>query len=496
MNFIQVHYHNRTGGVFKVMKHYAAAFRACRNEPGDRNIIMCSVDPSLVTGKCAAELYHIPHCDYHSFRSEDAFYRIRKRLVDCLENSIKTGTGEHPVYVVGHNMSLGKNCALTSAFTHCVKKYRRNKSAVRFVSVIHDLAEEGRTAQLDEIARICRFRKCFERELYPDYGNIRYIALNMRTSGVLKAAGLPVEMLPNPVRVRRLPDFPGSKWKVHMDDALCALAARDNTRFDPGQQTVLYPVRILGRKNIYEALMVSCVFMGANLIAGGPGKTGRDTKLFAEIKNFCIEKKLNAVFDINRIHELLPRSMKKFPVFPLCMTFADSCITTAVAEGFGYALYEPWLYDKAVCGRKACGMTPPDGFLTSTLYERLPVPIEWIDIERVRHKYYTILSRYYMQHSGISFPQFADYFDARCISRKMIDFAACDYHAQTVVLRRILDNPESACVVFNRAGGALQDIFDHKAHGPEFISTNKRIIESRLSYPAFIQSFKKNIISD
>ncbi|MBD3344106.1 MAG: hypothetical protein GF401_03485 [Chitinivibrionales bacterium] len=492
--FIQIHYHNRIGGVTKVMEHYAEAFNRCRHSGEAQNIIICSLIERKNCFKSGVRLIHAPDCDYHSYRSGVVFEKCRRRLVSLLVNIIENHELKLPVCVVGHNMTLGKNCALTSAFAELCKKYRSPSSMVQFVSVIHDLAEEGRMRMLDEIERVAGFRKKFKSEIYPETGNVRFVVLNHRTAQVLNTAGVISRQVPNPVFPPPIDTSLSPKDKEYIQNALVRLAAEDATRFDPSKRIVFYPVRILGRKNVVESILYGCVMLKANLVIGGTGKTRADIKLFDTIKEFCRRNALTVVFDVNRISSLLPSYMKSLPVFPLLISLCDVCITTSVAEGFGYAFFEPWLYNKVVTGRKAKGFSSPEAFDTSLFYSRLPVPAEWISAAKLKKKYFSALKRHYRLSEYASFKKFSAHFDKKMLQTNTLDFAECDIENQLAVLDRLLKDPYSLERLKNSLDNHLQKLHS-SLYCSMIVAANKKAVEDALSYPAFIQSFKKIILN-
>jgi hypothetical protein len=68
-------------------------------------------------------------------------------------------------------------------------------------------------------------------------------------------------------------------------------------------------------------------------------------------------------------------------------------MSTSINEGFGYALYEPWLYGKALIGRKPLGLTPEANVALPGLYERLPVPAAWVSLPRIVQQYHQAMTR-------------------------------------------------------------------------------------------------------
>jgi len=78
--------------------------------------------------------------------------------------------------------------------------------------------------------------------------------------------------------------------------------------------------------------------------------------------------------------------MKGNPIANLYV-ISEMVITTSIAEGFGYALYEPWMYGKAVFGRRPLHFSYIEGVNGSLLYDRLPVPESWVKVDDIIKKY-------------------------------------------------------------------------------------------------------------
>jgi hypothetical protein len=73
--------------------------------------------------------------------------------------------------------------------------------------------------------------------------------------------------------------------------------------------------------------------------------------------------------------------------FSALIAASHALVTTSVAEGFGLAFLEPWLGGRALAGRDLPEITRDfraSGIRLDGLYERLLVPLSWIDAERLR----------------------------------------------------------------------------------------------------------------
>ena len=142
-SLVQVHYHDRLAGVNKVIGLYAKAFRNLGNGRASKNLVVCA-QCKAGTDFRPAKVKDTPFCDYQTFASKSHFDRIKASLVESLDNVLKARNLKRPVCVIGHNLSIGKNCGLSAAFAEIARRYAGEKDDIRFYSVIHDFAEEGR----------------------------------------------------------------------------------------------------------------------------------------------------------------------------------------------------------------------------------------------------------------------------------------------------------------------------------------------------------------
>ena len=129
---------------------------------------------------------------------------------------------------------------------------------------------------------------------------------------------------------------------------------------------------------------------------------------------------------------------------------AAALISTSIAEGFGLAFLEPWLEGKMLIGRKLPEITrdfEEEGLDLSMLYDRLPVPIEWIGeasfckaLESAMRESYTAYAR----------PWNRDYLEQALRSLIIdgtVDFGVLDEALQQKVIRHIHSNPASAAAL-------------------------------------------------
>ncbi|MGB5984142.1 MAG: hypothetical protein WBG37_02475, partial [Desulfobacterales bacterium] len=291
-----------------------------------------------------------------------------------------------------HNPTLAKN----RDFLGVLKILQQQ--GVRLFLQIHDFAEDGRP------------RHYFEED-YPE--NCHYGVINSRDYGLLRAAGL------KPVGLHRIDNCVPS-LKIKNDKHLpCNL--------------VLYPVRAIPRKNIGEAILLSIFFpQGQSLAVTLPPTSKIDMLPYLSWQAFCRTQNLKVIFEAGLHHD-----------FGGLMGGADFILSTSISEGFGFCFLEPWLAGKVVWGRglpDICGDFSERGIGLNHLYNRLQVPLSWLDGEDFQQRWRAALG-----HCARRFklPWESGALDrawAAVTRGGRIDFGLLDEPAQRGVLARLLAN--------------------------------------------------------
>lgn len=80
-SLVQIHYHDRPGGVRQVMHWYSKCFTSTHSD------VSCNVWFSTQSGtymyrNCTG--FNVPYADYHQFRSEQSFKKVTERLTSQL----------------------------------------------------------------------------------------------------------------------------------------------------------------------------------------------------------------------------------------------------------------------------------------------------------------------------------------------------------------------------------------------------------------------------
>ncbi len=490
-SFVQIHYHDRPGGVTTVMRLYAQAFRRIAGAGTARSVAVCAGSGGRLGG--AVRVVAEPACDYAEFRSKRAFLSVREQLIDRLQSVVDDPALARPVCVVGHNLSLGKNLALTSAFA-ALARGRGGGDDIRFFSVVHDFAEEGRCDMMRNIRRAASWGWAIRRDMYPSEYGVRFVAFNRRNHRLLRAAKAAAFFLPNPVE-EASPIRLSRRQRAGIEAGLSALARSDGTCFYPQRATVFYPVRVVSRKNVAEAIILCCVLSRANLIIGPCGTSRGDKALFETLRSLCRQHGLGVVFDVERLASKLPGSMGGTSgVVPLLYAYCDCAVSTSVAEGFGYALYEPWLHGKAVFGRRPLGLTVPDTMDMDHLYEGFWVSEKLVSVSRLARQYRHGMRVCFGRAAvGSSLKAFEKRLRREFVRNGCLDFGVLDLAQQLSILQRV------ACDAGVRGKGlwdpiridGRRGILDHRSGvGKAMVERNRRAVHVQFCRKAFDQAFK------
>jgi glycosyltransferase involved in cell wall biosynthesis len=480
-SLVQIHYHNRPGGVSAVMEQYAGAFRAAA---GDRGvcIVVCASDRAgrRIPGM---EVANVNACGYRTFRSAASFRAAAGALLARIEKVALDPALPRPIYVVGHNLTLCKNAALSQAFALLALRQADRSDTIRFFSVVHDFAEEGRCDLMAQAHFLERRGVRILDALYPVSRNLRYVAVSARTLRVLRHAGLDACLVPNLVALPA--PRPGARpaGRVH------TIWKRTNR-----EPVLFYPGRIIARKNPVEAIILAQFFLSANLVLGEDGTSVADRALCRRLRHVCSRYNVRASF--GGLGKKRRGKTVSAETYSRMYQAADACISTSVLEGFGYALYEPWLHNKAVIGRIPSGLSPDEIPDASCLYERFLVPQEWVDVPGLRKRYYARMRLCFgtpLLRRG--FAGFSKQFDAAFIRGAGIDFGCLDSATQCALLEAVCSSgallshwkqafPCQTRVLANSWSGALRS-------SARIAAANRKRIEAQHGTAAFAASLAR-----
>ena len=355
---IQVHYHLRNGGVRRVMEELSNSFL---NLIPSGQSIFCVGGKNSNQNNSNAQIYHYAQLDYCDNIIEDELKAQSAKIHEFLLTIINKSMLSGPVLVLGQNINLSKNLALSLAFSQLVEECK-SSDQVRFSIMVHDLAEENRPDRMTVIRAAETAGLPARKMLWP---NCHYISVNKRNLRILELAGYSASYLPNRI------SFDPKTCNIDKNALMRALhkvASSDKISIQNDGGIIFYPVRVIERKNLPEAILVFTILTKNILLVGSCGHGDSDRSSFVRLKKLVSRLKLPVIFEADRISSICNAGFSS--LYLIC----DHAISTAKSEGFGYGIYEPYLYGKKLAGRLPHGLEE-DGIIDlSNLYHSLPIP--------------------------------------------------------------------------------------------------------------------------
>ncbi len=386
MRIAFIHFHLKTGGVTSVIARQVEAVRKF----GGQAVILSGEPPARPMG---CNVIVIPQLAYDQpGRQTERADTVARRISTSLEDHWPGG----PDVVHVHNPTLSKNRRL-QAVLKCLQH-----SGCRLLCQIHDFAEDGRPDFF------------FNEEYVAD---CHYAVLNRRDYDLLRSAGLKapgLHLLSNPI---------------------VPLPKTDAAQSGSDDGEILYPVRAIRRKNIGEALLLSCYFdPPATLAVTLPPNSPADCISYAQWRSFVLENDLKARFDAGLKAD-----------FNVLVARCRYVLTTSVSEGFGFTFLEPWTVDKPLWGRllpDICADFIEKGLVLDSLYERLSVPLDFFNHRELCRRWQSAWCSAAVRF-GIAVAPDAVQSEWQEISAEgMIDFGLLDERAQRQVIAHIIVNSD------------------------------------------------------
>ncbi|MCF7849978.1 MAG: hypothetical protein K9M45_14085 [Kiritimatiellales bacterium] len=425
-----VHYHLRPGGVTRVIERAVKAL-------GD------SVELVIIPGESAR-----PNAPLVAFSEpfQALKYSNRKfpdigKLTDELRFTARCLLGRDPDIWHIHNHSLGKNSAVPQIV------WQLANEGCRLLLQPHDFAEDGRPENYRLLRRNIGADK-LNATLYPVADHVYYAPINSRDKTFLLNAGITnVHSLPNAA-----PPFPKSSAQP-----------------PPDHRVFVYPARAIRRKNIGEFLLWSLLAdEGDRFVSTLAPKNPHVRPLYDEWVRFAAELNLPVEFDAgNRVP------------FEELVHGSTALISTSIAEGFGLAFLEPWMAEKMLWGRNIPEITSDfaaEGLELSALYDRLPMPIDWVGEEDFFQALETAMQTSYAAYSKPWNPDYFEQAKAALVVDGKVDFGILSEPLQRRVIRHIAENPADRNEVRS---------FSFDATDEDLIGDNRHIVEERYGLHAY-----------
>ncbi|MBK1619465.1 hypothetical protein CKO42_13660 [Lamprobacter modestohalophilus] len=443
MRIAIVHFHLQTGGVTRVIQHACAALASAGH-----SVVVLSGEPPQQPGSLAARVEVVSALGYEERRQPLG----ASALQQAMEQAAARALGGPPDLWHIHNHCLGKNLALPEALR------RLAEAGHRLLLQPHDFAEDGRPALYRRMLETIGAQDGagLSAHLYPVAPQIHYATLNERDHGFLAAAGVPstqLHRLPNAVSFAGEQDSRASRPPSSQQTA----ARSDHRRW-------LYPTRAIRRKNLGELLLWAAL--------ADPEDRFATTQAPQNPLEQPIYQRWVALAQALALPVDLALGAGNSD-FGALLASSHALMTTSVAEGFGLAFLEPWLIGRPLAGRDLPEITADfraDGLDLSGLYQRLPVPLDWLDAAALRRRLDQALAA---AASAYSREREADDLErtwrAAVDEEGRVDFGRLDEDAQTQVLRHVRADPA--------AGSALDATSPPLTADAELIARNQAVVE-------------------
>ncbi len=409
-----VHYHLKRGGVTRVIE---STLRGLESLPGS---IQCVV----LAGEVPAEVsFRQQAVTVAGLRYSNAQPQTPspETLLAQLQDAATNALGDAPDVWHIHNHSLGKN----SSIPELVARLAEDGAAV--LLQMHDFAEDGRPENYQLIPSAQR--------LYPETARVHYAVINARDAAFVGDMGVAADclhLLPNPVEGSPV-DPRGSTPSIReqaSNPIRAALAA---------ERLFLYPVRAVRRKNFGEMLLWAALADTGDVFATTLGPTNRNyVAAYERWKALAASLDLPVKFAIGETHD--------WP-FESIMAAATAILSTSIAEGFGLAFLEPWLYGKAIVGRDLPLITADfqaSGIHLDSLYDGLGIPLDWIDLDALHADIESGLRVAYATYQVALPPDATERaLAAITLPDGRIDFGGLNEKQQERIIKRVVEDPSA-----------------------------------------------------
>ena len=194
------------------------------------------------------------------------------------------------------------------------------------------------------------FKKTFDdfESIYPQTDNVSFITLTNTDKERLIQKGLKnVNVIPNSIIISDFSTTPEKPLKLRE-------TFEEQGIIESNEKIISYPVRVLKRKNIEEAMLLTKILnleCPYRLIVTVP----LDKEYEKEILDLA--EKYNIPCSIGQAVEYISFDKKDDFTITDLYKISDLVVSTSITEGFGFAFVEPWLAETPVIGRKISSVT-------------------------------------------------------------------------------------------------------------------------------------------
>ena len=425
MKIAFLHYHLNTGGVTTVIRQQVDALKDICDI-----MVFTGESPSRPLPVKTVTLSGVGYD--RSLTPEDTPERTAKFIITEIQN--KYGGLCDVLHV--HNPLLAKN-------KHFLKILNLLQQAgIRLFMHIHDFAEDGRP------------QAYYAKDPYPT--NCHYGVINTRDYEALKSAGL-IE-----------------KGLHRIDNIVVPPSKHEN--ITKTKNYVLYPVMARRRKNIGEAILLSCFFTGNDaLMITQPPTSIDDVESYNGWKAFVLKNQLKIKFEAGLETD-----------YEELVDHAKYMMTTSISEGFGFSFLEPWLSNKGLWGRKLPELSHDfeiNQLNLDHLYDEIRIPMNWVRISEFKQKWLNAYQKAYsLFGEPISKAQSNLKYNEMTENGK-IDFGLLDETSQKFVINKALSNVQNKSKLMNLNPHLFEN--ETTVLDQHLISHNKRAVLTNYSHEKY-----------
>ena len=411
MRIAIVHYHLKRGGVTRIIESTLLGLNQ-HHEKHDCVVISGEDSSNFTYRECVRTVAGLNYSNQQQVTPDS------KDLLQQLRSSARTALGALPDVWHIHNHSLGKNHALPGLVALLAKE------GESVLLQMHDFAEDGRPDNYT----VNKGRFQWSDKLYPNCQNVHYGVINARDYQIFLDTGIDknrLHLLANPIDTAK---EPADQDKVK--------SVSDDLNAD---RLIVYPVRATRRKNFGELLLWATIDQKDAHYVTTLGPTNSNYyNSYVRWQKIAKANNLPITFEIGECNRWS---------FENIISSAEAIITTSIAEGFGLSFLEPWMMKKHIIGRNLPEITADfkiHGIKLENLYTHIPIPDEWIDMDRLLDKITNELRKVYTAYDRglpVDAPQLA--LDSIRPTSNTVDFGGLDEEMQEKVLELLINEPKA-----------------------------------------------------